>query len=667
MKLSTKILAVAFVAAIALTVTTVASAESFGRNLTIGSTGADVMELQQFLNSNPATVVAVTGVGSAGMESSYFGGLTKAAVAKYQVANGITPAVGYFGPTTRASVNAGGAVSGNFPAGCSNASGFSSVTGLACVALPSNGPCSGGAAFNSVTGASCSNPLPAGCTTTAGFSPSTGIACSSTTGTVSANGTDGTLTSALSSYVGSGIQVKKGETKNVLATTLKASIGPVTVTRAGVLFNTRPWLLFSQVVLKDSTGRVIATKALNSAADVTEITVGSEYLVTFDGVNYTVTPGINQDLTVAVSVLPATDKITNGMSVQVAFDTLRTINGIGWTDTVDKGTLGATAGTSNSVFTLTSTGSVADIYTRISPSSLAARQVAVSLTQTTYDVVLGTFSLKSANNSSQLNTLTVTIASTTLAAGAAGTSGASSAYSNVRLFNGSTSYGGTLTNAGVVTFSNLSIPLSQDVWNDLTVKTDVNASTTGAGITVAVNGANGVVVTDANYGTATYEAGTATSNAVTLTVNSVTVANASLTAGAYFGGATPTGREVNGTVTLTNNSNNDLYVSATTTTFITQTVKVNGVASTTVDNNLGTLVSTASPATYSGDVANVGYVIPAGLSRTFTFVGAIRGTAGQSIALKATAILYGTAAVDGSNHGSSITAGIDNMSATGQF
>jgi len=88
---------------------------NFTRSLTVGATGDDVKELQKFLNAN-GFQVSVSGAGAPGSESSYFGPATRAALAKYQAANNISPAVGYFGPLTRTSVNGtvggGGVVGG---------------------------------------------------------------------------------------------------------------------------------------------------------------------------------------------------------------------------------------------------------------------------------------------------------------------------------------------------------------------------------------------------------------------------------------------------------------------------------------------------------------------------------------------------------------------------
>ncbi len=76
---------------------------NFTRDLTLGSKGDDVKALQQFLNSKGFTVAA-SGAGSAGNETTYFGSLTQAALAKYQASVGISPTAGYFGPKTRAYV-----------------------------------------------------------------------------------------------------------------------------------------------------------------------------------------------------------------------------------------------------------------------------------------------------------------------------------------------------------------------------------------------------------------------------------------------------------------------------------------------------------------------------------------------------------------------------------
>ncbi len=92
--------------------TTPAMTCNFTRNLTTGDTGADVMELQKFLNTNGYTV-AVTGAGSVGNETEYFGPATAGAVAAFQEAYaseilaplGLTAGTGYFGASTRAKAN----------------------------------------------------------------------------------------------------------------------------------------------------------------------------------------------------------------------------------------------------------------------------------------------------------------------------------------------------------------------------------------------------------------------------------------------------------------------------------------------------------------------------------------------------------------------------------
>ena len=76
-----------------------AAVYNFAKNLTVGSRGADVTALQQFLIDGGFKIAA----GATG----YFGTQTKAAVVAFQKAHKINPTLGYVGPLTRAELNKG--------------------------------------------------------------------------------------------------------------------------------------------------------------------------------------------------------------------------------------------------------------------------------------------------------------------------------------------------------------------------------------------------------------------------------------------------------------------------------------------------------------------------------------------------------------------------------
>lgn len=83
--------------------TTVAAASNvptITSNLTIGSKGVQVTDLQKYLESEGLLVMP------AGVDYGYFGGLTKAAVVAWQKANDVSPASGYFGPISREALDA---------------------------------------------------------------------------------------------------------------------------------------------------------------------------------------------------------------------------------------------------------------------------------------------------------------------------------------------------------------------------------------------------------------------------------------------------------------------------------------------------------------------------------------------------------------------------------
>ena len=83
------------------------------RNLSKGSTGDDVRQLQRFLNGNPQTMVATSGAGSPGNESSYYGPATARAVSTFQELHasvilaplGLTKGTGGFYSSTRNQAN----------------------------------------------------------------------------------------------------------------------------------------------------------------------------------------------------------------------------------------------------------------------------------------------------------------------------------------------------------------------------------------------------------------------------------------------------------------------------------------------------------------------------------------------------------------------------------
>lgn len=72
----------------------------FNKNLSFGMKDKDVLNLQKFLNGK-GFVVSVKGTGSIGNETTMFGSATRLALIKFQKANKIFPAIGYFGPVTR--------------------------------------------------------------------------------------------------------------------------------------------------------------------------------------------------------------------------------------------------------------------------------------------------------------------------------------------------------------------------------------------------------------------------------------------------------------------------------------------------------------------------------------------------------------------------------------
>ena len=78
--------------------------QTFTMDLEIGDSNEEVRLLQAFLNNN-GYIVAETGPGSIGSETTIFGAATQVALVRFQKDNNIVPSVGYFGPITRNLIN----------------------------------------------------------------------------------------------------------------------------------------------------------------------------------------------------------------------------------------------------------------------------------------------------------------------------------------------------------------------------------------------------------------------------------------------------------------------------------------------------------------------------------------------------------------------------------
>jgi hypothetical protein len=118
------------------------SAFSFVKNHSLWDTGADIQLLQQFLNAQ-GFVLAHSGVGSPGHETTTFGPLTYRALVQFQAAHAL-PATGFFGPLTRTLTNdavaSNGGVSFSATSGVSAPSASSQSTAGAATSTASTTP-----------------------------------------------------------------------------------------------------------------------------------------------------------------------------------------------------------------------------------------------------------------------------------------------------------------------------------------------------------------------------------------------------------------------------------------------------------------------------------------------------------------------------------------------
>jgi hypothetical protein len=300
--------------------------------------------------------------------------MTKAAVMAWQAGHGLV-ADGVVGAMTRAALM--GAPTGNFPAGCTSASGYSSTTGVKCDTGTSMG-------------------LPAGCSSTAGYSPLTGAKCdggsssSSNNGPLSGGAGDIIVTNTTADTE---TDISEGTTEKVLAFRIEADGSDVEVNNVKVVF--------------DNSGTTGSTR-LNRYISQVDVWMGSEKVgsadveeFTKDGALYTknitlsdavVRMGSGNRETFYVSVkalsnIDSNDLLNDSWSIDTDGIRFTDSTGVVLTDTFN-----VTA--ANLDFTDLATSGDVKVKVTKSSGSPVAQNVEVSDTGSTSDVTMLTFTVK---------------------------------------------------------------------------------------------------------------------------------------------------------------------------------------------------------------------------------------------------------------------------------
>ena len=455
---------------------------TFDTNLTVGSKGAQVTALQNWLISKGYSIPA----GATG----YFGGQTRAAVMAYQKTNLISPAVGYFGPLTRASVNAGGGAMGG---------GTSTVPG-----------CMPGAAFSSTTGAACTS------TNTGG----------STTG-ITTLGVEGNINIEKES-AGLKTTVYEGDKKvPLLGVRIEAKDSDVNFSRVRVELGTTTDTYtrqFSKIYLLDDTGTVLASKDLNSTS-VTRVS-GSPvlYYVTLSGFNSLIKKDMKRSYWVAYDAYPSissTYRIGSFVASFYATDAIRVTDGAGLdqyssgAETIDA-TYNISANLSDSALLTVST----DPAVR-KAATIVANQGANNNEKDKEEI--GSFRLLAEKDDVLLRDLNVTVSNTATS---------SASVQTVYIFDGSTQVATASADSnGIYHFTSINQTLTRDAYKTYTVKADFRSVTSGAVIKVGAvtvvsaesKGSGRTLSTLSSLSTGAGEAMSPVSQGVTVTLASPTI------------------------------------------------------------------------------------------------------------------------------------------------
>jgi peptidoglycan hydrolase-like protein with peptidoglycan-binding domain len=504
------------VAGLSFALVSAAVGYTFSNYLSVGSTGADVVALQTWLMANGYSIPAIA---SGAASKGYFGSQTKAAVVKYQASVGL-PSTGFVGPLTIAKLNGG--ASAPVAMGC--------PTGFIC-------------------------------TPAAGTSP----VVTAPAGTISTPGIAGTIAASLWTTP-SGVTAYKGQAYDVAGYKLQASASDMAVSSVALDFDTRLWLYASSITLKDETGAVVGQISNLSAANFSELTVGSDYRVSVP-TNFVVKATQSKYITVNINFLGVTDRTSTTITITKA--QIRAVDGTGVTDTETISDARA--------FSYQSTN-IAQLVVTTDPSSPASGVIQVSTAAQTMNVPLAVYDVKSQNQPATLQQLTIglTLSSSTLPIG--------NLFTNVQIKAAGLTYSASSLSTTSASFTNLAIPLPADVYVPITITATLAQDTnnlydnvyvtTNLNTSVLTNGTpTNLVAVDSTYNNIVSNSVTLTSNPQAFSAAGVTASNLTASNVTYNNNST-TAASSTGSFTMSwslTAGNNPIYVSKTYGTAVTAT------------------------------------------------------------------------------------------------
>jgi peptidoglycan hydrolase-like protein with peptidoglycan-binding domain len=443
-----KVLIATGVAVMALALVAGAQGYAFNTNLTVGSTGPDVVALQTWLISNGYSIPAVV---SGAAAKGYFGSQTKAAVVKYQAAVGL-PNTGFVGPLTRGKLNAGGTAMSNpgtVATGC--------PVGYTCTANP-------GTATNGTTGTN--GTTATGSITTPGVPGLMTVTAGPISSTVMNVG------SRMAPVIVARVQAQYSDL-DVQSVTV--DLGPNTA-----IYNK----IFSTIYVTNGTS-VLASQPLNGS---TVVQSGSDYVVGLAGFHFIVPKGTYKDLVIKADVNTSIDSsYLTGSKLQGTVSIAGGTNNLsGWGTGIQANSLRAVDGAGLNLYNASSIvqgvtinpSLVDNAQANISLDPASPLVASVPVTDTTNNQYLGlpvmVFDVNAQNDNLHLHEVKVNL-------GTSGTGSINVAY----LYQGSTQILSASVSNGVADFNNItdgtngaSIPVNTTV--PFTIKVDVTGVTSSA-------------------------------------------------------------------------------------------------------------------------------------------------------------------------------------------